>query len=56
MTQPDDSVQVIWVDASGKVTEDKDAAVRGELIERLPDGTTRHTLFSVTEPAPTPGP
>jgi len=41
------SEQVIWVDANGNVTADKDAAVNGEILETLSDGTIRSTLFVV---------
>lgn len=39
--------QVIWVDADGNVTADKDAAVSGEVLQELSDGTTRSTLFEI---------
>jgi len=39
--------QVIWVDAHGDVTQDKAAAVRGEVLQTLSDGTTRSTLFVI---------
>lgn len=41
---------LILVDADGKVTEDKAAAVGGEIVETLADGTTRSTLFNINRP------
>jgi hypothetical protein len=35
----------IWLDAAGKPC-DKDAAVRGEILQTLADGTTRSTAFT----------
>jgi hypothetical protein len=37
--------QVIWLDVQGRPC-DKKSAVRGEIIQTLPDGTTRSTLFT----------
>jgi hypothetical protein len=45
------SEQVIWVDADGNVTQDKDKAVEGEIVEKLSDGTTRSTLFVIEDQA-----
>lgn len=38
--------RVIMVDAAGDLTTDPAAAVRGEVIETLPDGSERVTAFS----------
>jgi hypothetical protein len=37
---------VIWVDEHGQRCE-PDRAVRGEVLEELPDGTARSTLFTL---------
>jgi len=39
--------KLILVDANGNLTEDRDAAVRGEVVQTLADGTTRSTVFNV---------
>lgn len=41
---------LILIDANGEVTENRKAAVRGEVSQRLSDGTTRSTLFDVDSP------
>jgi len=54
---PEPDATIILVDADGLVTDDADRAVRGEIVEELPDGTIRSTLFTTTpppHPAPTP--
>lgn len=38
---------LILVDAEGRPTTDKAAAVGGEIVETLDDGSTRHTLFNI---------
>lgn len=38
---------LILTDADGNVTENRDEAVGGEVVQRLEDGTTRSTLFEV---------
>ena len=51
MTQPEVlETTLILLDADGNVTEDRDAAVSGEILETLADGTTRSTLFDVKSP------
>lgn len=41
---------LILIDANGDVTEDRDAAVRGEILQTLTDGSTRSTLFDLERP------
>jgi hypothetical protein len=45
--------QVIFMDASGRVTVDRDRAVRGEALRTYSDGTTESTLFTI-DPSATP--
>lgn len=49
MTQPDVVVatELVLVDADGQITEDRTAAVRGEVVETLADGSTRSILFEI---------
>lgn len=37
--------QVVWLDAQGQPC-DSDDAVRGEITQRMADGSTRHTAFT----------
>lgn len=41
---------LILTDADGNLTEDRDKAVGGEVLQVLEDGTTRSTLFDVERP------
>lgn len=41
---------LIMVDADGNRTEDRAAAVGGEVLETLGDGTTRSTIFEINPP------
>lgn len=38
---------LILTDADGNITEDRDQAVGGEIVQTLEDGTTRSTLFDL---------
>lgn len=51
----EETEQVTWVDADGNVTDDPDRAVRGEILQVLPDGTTEATTFVVDGSAPEGG-
>jgi hypothetical protein len=42
--------EVIWVDVQGEVTTDPTKAVRGEILETLPDGTVQSTIFTLGDP------
>jgi hypothetical protein len=48
--QPDEVIT--YVDAAGRVTEDKSKAVGGEIVHRLPNGSLESVLFRLT---PEPG-
>lgn len=37
------------VNAAGELTDDRESAVRGEVIETMPDGTKRSTSFTVDQ-------
>lgn len=52
MTQPTvlETVLVL-VDAEDRVTEDRALAVGGEVLERLSDGTSRSTIFTIDAPS-----
>ena len=39
--------KLVLVDADGNLTEDREVAVRGEVVQALADGTTRSTVFNV---------
>lgn len=59
MTAPEEepravAERVIWVDAHGQVTDDKDLAAGGEIIETLADGSTRSTVFTLGDQGRTP--
>lgn len=36
---------LVMIDADGELTDDRDAAVRGEITESMSDGSVRSTLF-----------
>lgn len=42
------SEQLILVDADGHVTEDRERAVRGEVVRRYDDGSEQNTLFELS--------
>lgn len=44
---------LILTDADGNITEDRDQAVGGEVVQQLEDGTTRSTLFTLDHDAAT---
>lgn len=53
MTQPaalESKPQLILIDKDGQITTDRAAAVRGEILETLPDGSVRSTLFVIDPP------
>jgi len=51
MTEPTGTL--ILVDADGKVTDDRDKAVRGEIVEADADGQTTSTMFTIERPSVT---
>lgn len=46
---------LIMVDAEGRTTDNRDEAVRGEIVETLSDGTTRSTMVTIVQKPPAEG-